>query len=352
MGHTNKFLIILSMYGSLIIFLVLFLNLQNSSISTVKSAANFQENNPKLNLSTTKTSEQTSKEAISSELFFTSTQNFENFGQGSTRTKTCRAITTSKTDGKTLKNANDYLKNSTAVRSYDSSTYKISNSNVPTYNISNSTSKTNSNQPATAPLNCTLLKNERGYIQHALSKEEQNYPIAYSFVIHKELEVFERLFRAVYHPQNYYCVHVDDKSDADFKQKIGQFLSCFENAFEPETREKVYYAHYSRLMADVHCLDGLNKFSERKVQAGNGIPYKYVFNLCGQDFPIKTNFELVRALKELNGRDECESFDLEGAGKIGRVQKGYSLGAGGGGYNELRGDTACFYKYVRFKGHK
>ena len=105
-------------------------------------------------------------------------------------------------------------------------------------------------------------------------------------------------------------------------------------------------------MADVHCLDGLNKFSERKDQAGNGIPYKYVFNLCGQDFPIKTNFELVRALKELNGRDECESFDLEGAGKIGRVQKGYSLGAGGGGYNELREDTACFYKYVRFKGHK
>ena len=50
-----------------------------------------------------------------------------------------------------------------------------------------------------------------------------------------------------------------------------------------------------------------------------------MFNLCGQDFPLKTNLEIVRDLKGLNGRDECESVDIESAMKLGRVLKGFRL---------------------------
>ena len=84
----------------------------------------------------------------------------------------------------------------------------------------------------------------------------------------------------------------------------------------------------------------MNKFSDKKVQDGTGLAYKYVFNLCGQDFPIKTNFELVRALKELNGRDECESIDLKRAKKLKRVQKGYSLSTEADGCNAMREDQS------------
>ena len=82
----------------------------------------------------------------------------------------------------------------------------------------------------------------------------------------------------------YYCVHVDKKSSPGFQAAVTNFLGCFENAFEPEIRESVVYASYSRVQADIHCLKALKNY-----------PYKYVFNLCGQDFPIKTNLEIVRA---------------------------------------------------------
>lgn len=162
---------------------------------------------------------------------------------------------------------------------------------------------------------CTKLLESRKYFTKALSTEEANFPIAYSIVIHKNLEMFERQFRAIYQPQNFYCIHLDAKSTPEFQQQIKNFVSCFgDNVIEPQRHEKVYYAHYSRVMADMHCLHALQKFN-----------YKYIFNLCGQDFPIKTNLEIVRDLKSLNGRDECESVDITSTGKLGRVLKGYRL---------------------------
>ena len=157
------------------VFIVLFL-LQNSDIKKLKSVANFQLN-AKLNHSITRT-----KESVFSESFI-STKTFENFAQGSTQTNSCRTITTSKTDEKTRENVNNLLRSLTSIRSYDSSTY------------SGSKGQTLNNQ-SNQPLNCTFLKNERGYIQHALSIEEKHYPIAYSFAIHKNLKIFERLFQA------------------------------------------------------------------------------------------------------------------------------------------------------------
>ena len=238
----------------------------------------------------------------------------DTFSFGSNRLETCRAITDDKIDQGTKQKLVNYLKNSTPIGSH---------------NFSQS--------------NCDVLKTSRGYITEPLSKEEEEYPIAYSIVIHKDLEIFERLFRAVYQPQNLYCVHVDDKADPEFKRKVSEYLNCFDNAIEPKIKEKVYYAHYSRLMADVHCLNSLNDFSNI-----TGRDYKYVFNLCGQDFPIKTNFELVRSLKELNGRDECESFDLMRAGKGWRVRQGYSLNLDDKNYNKLQKDPAFDKPGVEF----
>jgi len=162
---------------------------------------------------------------------------------------------------------------------------------------------------------CTKFLKSRKYFTKPLSTEEANFPIAYSIVIHKNLEMFERQFRAIYQPQNFYCIHLDAKSSPQFQQQIKNFVSCFgDNVIEPQRHEKVYYAHYSRVMADMHCLYALEKFN-----------YKYVFNLCGQDFPIKTNLEIIRDLKSLNGRDECESVDITSTGKLGRVLKGFRL---------------------------
>ena len=40
------------------------------------------------------------------------------------------------------------------------------------------------------------------------------------------------------------------------------------------------------------------------------MPWKYVLNLCGQDFPLKTNLEIVRSLKALRGYNNLETVAM------------------------------------------
>ncbi|XP_044151073.1 N-acetyllactosaminide beta-1,6-N-acetylglucosaminyl-transferase-like [Bufo gargarizans] len=132
------------------------------------------------------------------------------------------------------------------------------------------------------------------YITAPLSAEEADFPLAYIIVLHKEFDTFERLFRAIYMPQNIYCVHVDEKASADFLQAVDDFVNCFPNAFLASKMEPVVYAGISRLQADLHCMKDLLKSEVR---------WKYVINTCGQDFPLKTNKEIVQHLKKFNGKN-------------------------------------------------
>ncbi|XP_029431706.1 beta-1,3-galactosyl-O-glycosyl-glycoprotein beta-1,6-N-acetylglucosaminyltransferase 3-like [Rhinatrema bivittatum] len=145
---------------------------------------------------------------------------------------------------------------------------------------------------------CNLYKKIRRFIPIPLSKEEENFPIAYSMVIHEQIEMFERLLRAIYNPQNIYCVHVDEKSPENFKEAVRAIISCFENVFLASKLEKVVYTSWFRLKADLNCMEDLLK---------SKVPWKYLLNTCGTDFPIKTNAEIVRALKVLNGKNSLES---------------------------------------------
>ncbi|XP_049621155.1 N-acetyllactosaminide beta-1,6-N-acetylglucosaminyl-transferase-like [Suncus etruscus] len=132
------------------------------------------------------------------------------------------------------------------------------------------------------------------YITAPLSAEEAAFPLAYAMVVHKDFGTFERLFRAIYMPQNIYCVHVDQKAAPDFQEAVGRLLSCFPNAFLASRTEPVVYGGISRLQADLHCLQDL---------AASGVAWKYVLNTCGQDFPLKTNLEIVRYLKGYRGQN-------------------------------------------------
>uniref|UniRef100_A0A8C0N6J0 Glucosaminyl (N-acetyl) transferase 2 (I blood group) n=1 Tax=Canis lupus familiaris TaxID=9615 RepID=A0A8C0N6J0_CANLF len=132
------------------------------------------------------------------------------------------------------------------------------------------------------------------YITAPLSKEEADFALAYTMVIHHHFETFARLFRAIYMPQNVYCVHVDEKATAEFKDAVEQLLSCFPNAFLASRMEPVVYGGISRLQADLNCLKDL---------AASQVPWKYAINTCGQDFPLKTNKEIVRYLKGYRGKN-------------------------------------------------
>uniref|UniRef100_A0A8C2YK57 Glucosaminyl (N-acetyl) transferase 2 (I blood group) n=1 Tax=Chinchilla lanigera TaxID=34839 RepID=A0A8C2YK57_CHILA len=132
------------------------------------------------------------------------------------------------------------------------------------------------------------------YITAPLSQQEAEFPLAYIMVVHHQFDTFARLFRAIFMPQNIYCVHVDEKATAEFKGAVEQLLSCFPNAFLASRTEPVVYGGISRLQADLHCLRDL---------VASEVPWKYVINTCGQDFPLKTNREIVQYLKGFKGKN-------------------------------------------------
>ncbi len=145
---------------------------------------------------------------------------------------------------------------------------------------------------------CSAYIEKRGFISVPLSEEERDFPIAYSMVIHEKIEMFERLLRAVYAPQNIYCVHVDQKSSKEFLKAVKAIVSCFPNVFIASRLESVVYASWSRVQADLNCMKDL---------LYSHIQWRYLLNTCGTDFPIKTNREMVQALKTLKGKNNMES---------------------------------------------
>ncbi|XP_077053833.1 putative beta-1,3-galactosyl-O-glycosyl-glycoprotein beta-1,6-N-acetylglucosaminyltransferase 7 [Siphateles boraxobius] len=142
--------------------------------------------------------------------------------------------------------------------------------------------------------NCTLLQSELHFIMAPLSKEEEDFPLAFIITIHKELETFVRLLRGIYAPQNVYCIHVDDKALEEYKTSVRNLSECFSNVFLASVSEKVTYAGFSRLQADINCMKDLVK---------SPIKWKRVINLCGQDFPTQSNLELVRYMQGSEWKD-------------------------------------------------
>ncbi|MEQ2166302.1 hypothetical protein GOODEAATRI_026554 [Goodea atripinnis] len=112
---------------------------------------------------------------------------------------------------------------------------------------------------------------------------------------------FERLLRAIYAPQNIYCVHVDKKSQPSIQAAIESIVSCFPNVFMVSQAVSVVYAGWPRVQADLNCMADLYKASAE---------WKYFINLCGQDFPLKTNLEMVRMLRLLKGGNSMETEDM------------------------------------------
>ncbi|XP_034297029.1 beta-1,3-galactosyl-O-glycosyl-glycoprotein beta-1,6-N-acetylglucosaminyltransferase 4 [Pantherophis guttatus] len=147
--------------------------------------------------------------------------------------------------------------------------------------------------------NCQEYRTIREYHLKAVSPEEEEFPVAYSLVVHKDAIMVERLIHTIYSSQNVYCIHYDQKSSDTFKQALENLAKCFSNIFIASKLEVVVYAYISRLQADLNCLSDLLK---------SAVPWKYVINLCGQDFPLRSNFELVCELKRLNGGNMLETI--------------------------------------------
>ncbi|XP_061184953.1 beta-1,3-galactosyl-O-glycosyl-glycoprotein beta-1,6-N-acetylglucosaminyltransferase-like [Saccostrea echinata] len=144
--------------------------------------------------------------------------------------------------------------------------------------------------------NCNKFIDNRGYIMDSLSEEEKNFPIAYGIMVYKNPEQFEILLRAIYRPQNFYCVHVDRKTSENVYQEFASIVNCFPNVFLSSQRVVVNWGEMGVLLSQITCMIDLLKQGK----------WKYFINLTGQEFPLRTNHELVKILKIYNGFNDIE----------------------------------------------
>ncbi|XP_059144074.1 beta-1,3-galactosyl-O-glycosyl-glycoprotein beta-1,6-N-acetylglucosaminyltransferase-like [Physella acuta] len=138
---------------------------------------------------------------------------------------------------------------------------------------------------------CHDFQLSRGYIMSSLTQEEEEFPIAYTIMAYKDSEMVERLLRAIYRPQNYYCIHVDLKSSESFYSAISAISQCFPNVFLASKRIEVIWGLFSVLEPELICMKELSRYKK----------WKYFINLTGQMFPLKTNYQIVKILKAFRG---------------------------------------------------
>ena len=144
---------------------------------------------------------------------------------------------------------------------------------------------------------CAAFIHKRGYIRSSLTKLEADFPIAFSLMMFKDVQQAELLLRAIYRPQNIYCIHVDKKCDDKVFKAMEGISGCFENVFLSATRTDVQWGRFSVLEPDLVCMEELFQRSRK---------WKYFINLTGQEFPLRTNYELVRILMTYDGANDME----------------------------------------------
>lgn len=129
--------------------------------------------------------------------------------------------------------------------------------------------------------------------------EEASFPLAFIILLYKDVEQTVRLLKAIYRPQNLYCIHVDASASAVTHDAIKVVVSFYNNVFVASKTVDVIYGHISRLKAELNCMsDLINKNNT----------WMYAFNLPSQQFPLKTNIEMVRIIKKYNGSNLIEGI--------------------------------------------
>lgn len=126
-----------------------------------------------------------------------------------------------------------------------------------------------------------------------VSQQEEEFPIAYVFVVYTNVQQVVRLLKSIYRSQNLYCIHPDARQGKTFSKVFYLISECLDNVFVASKLERVYYAHHSIMDAQLNCMRDLEKHPLES--------WKYVINLCGREVPLKTNRQIVRSLMGLQG---------------------------------------------------
>nr|XP_039252580.1 N-acetyllactosaminide beta-1,6-N-acetylglucosaminyl-transferase-like isoform X2 [Styela clava] len=160
-----------------------------------------------------------------------------------------------------------------------------------------------------------------------VTEEELEFPIAYSVLMHENIEQLLLLLSAIYREHNIHCIHLDAKASPETYKTLEAVTRCFPNVFLSTQRQRVIYAAASRLLADIACMRDLLAVPQTMYD------WKYLINLCSQDFPMRTNKEIVQQLKVFRGHNSIGGYSELNSQVKPRTQFIYKI------VNETEGET-------------
>ncbi|KAK0404915.1 hypothetical protein QR680_017696 [Steinernema hermaphroditum] len=149
---------------------------------------------------------------------------------------------------------------------------------------------------------CETIKSMFSFAERPLSREEALYPLAYGMLLYHNSVQILYLLSAIYQPQNQFCIAIDSKASMAFKREMKIIASCFPNIhiiYVPP----ISWCGYSVTKGVLACLDSLTKLKAE---------WNYYQYLSGTDLPLKTNLEMVRIFKALNGSFNSGISDFPG----------------------------------------
>ncbi|CAD5232588.1 unnamed protein product [Bursaphelenchus xylophilus] len=143
------------------------------------------------------------------------------------------------------------------------------------------------------PTNCSDIKRRRFFSPTPLSEAERRFPIAFVRLVYKDYFLQEMMLSVQYQPQNTYCYSIDYKAGMQFRDRMLQMASCFPNVLVSAKQRIVTSFGHQMYAAQLDCLELIKDFE-----------WKYVQLLQNDDIPLKTNLEMIKVLKLLNGAND------------------------------------------------
>ncbi|MBF0544543.1 MAG: hypothetical protein HQM08_08925 [Candidatus Riflebacteria bacterium] len=123
--------------------------------------------------------------------------------------------------------------------------------------------------------------------------------VAYLILVHKSAQQVRRLISRLNNGKNVIVLHVDSKSESLFQDLSKEFSDSSFVFFS--RRRNVNWARFSIVCAT---LEMFKTLKEKQVD------YDFATILSGQDYPIKTNFQIESFLSENKGKIFLENFLL------------------------------------------
>ena len=117
--------------------------------------------------------------------------------------------------------------------------------------------------------------------------------VAYFILVHRFPEQFKLLFKTIYHPNNHYLIHIDQKANQDVTQEVEAFLGNYPNTHVLES-ENVVWGGYSMVQSE---LNGI------RYLLTHNLKWDFFINLSGQDFPLKSQDFILDFLSRNSGKN-------------------------------------------------